>query len=62
MIIQALINGVLFGAVYAMIGIGFSLVWGVMGIVNLAHGSFIMIGAYISFTLFAAYNLDPFAS
>jgi branched-chain amino acid transport system permease protein len=62
MIIQALINGILFGAVYAMIGIGFSLVWGVMGIVNLAHGSFIMIGAYISFTLFAAYNLDPFAS
>ncbi|MDR1179661.1 MAG: branched-chain amino acid ABC transporter permease [Spirochaetales bacterium] len=62
MITQALINGILFGAVYAMVGIGFSLVWGVMGIVNLAHGSFIMIGAYISFTLFAAYNLDPFAS
>ncbi|MDR1315752.1 MAG: branched-chain amino acid ABC transporter permease [Spirochaetales bacterium] len=62
MIIQALINGILFGAVYAMVGIGFSLVWGVMGIVNLAHGSFIMIGAYISFTLFAAYNLDPFVS
>ncbi|MDR1932800.1 MAG: branched-chain amino acid ABC transporter permease [Spirochaetales bacterium] len=62
MIIQAAINGIFFGAVYAMIGIGFSLVWGVMGIVNLAHGSFIMIGAYISFTLFAAYGLDPFAS
>jgi branched-chain amino acid transport system permease protein len=62
MIIQAAINGILFGAVYAMIGIGFSLVWGVMGIVNLAHGSFIMVGAYISFTLFAAYGLDPFVS
>jgi branched-chain amino acid transport system permease protein len=62
MIIQATINGILFGAVYAMIGIGFSLVWGVMGIVNLAHGSFIMIGAYISFTLFAVCNLDPFLS
>ena len=62
MIFQALINGILFGAVYAMIGIGFSIVWGVMGIVNLAHGSFIMVGAYISFTLFAAYGLDPFLS
>ena len=62
MIIQAIINGILFGAVYAMIGIGFSLVWGVMRIVNLAHGSFIMVGAYISFTLFAVYGLDPFLS
>ncbi len=62
MIIQAVVNGVLFGAVYAMIGIGFSLVWGVMNIVNVAHGSFIMIGAYISFTLFAAFRLDPFLS
>jgi branched-chain amino acid transport system permease protein len=47
MIIQAIINGILFGAVYAMIGIGFSLVWGFMGIVNFAHGSFIMVGAYL---------------
>ncbi len=62
MIVQAIINGVLFGAVYAMIGIGFSLVWGVMNIVNIAHGSFIMIGAYVSFTLFAAYHIDPFLS
>jgi len=62
MLTQALINGVLFGAVYAMIGIGFSLVWGVMKIVNLAHGSFIMVGAYLSFTLFAVYGLDPFLS
>ena len=60
MLLQAIINGLLFGAVYAMIGIGFSLVWGVMNIINVAHGSFIMIGAYLSFTLFAAYNIDPF--
>jgi branched-chain amino acid transport system permease protein len=62
MIIQAIINGILFFFFYAMIGIGFSLVWGVMGIVNLAHGSFIMIGVYISYALFAAYGLDPFLS
>ncbi|MFQ3619358.1 MAG: branched-chain amino acid ABC transporter permease [Spirochaetales bacterium] len=62
MILQAIVNGILFGSVYAMIGIGFSLVWGVMNIVNLAHGSFIMIGAYLSFTLYAAYKIDPFLS
>lgn len=62
MILQAIINGVLFGSVYAMIGIGFSLVWGVLNIVNLSHGSFIMIGAYLSFTLFSVYRLDPFLS
>lgn len=62
MILQAIVNGILFGSVYAMIGIGFSLVWGVMNIVNLAHGSFIMIGAYLSFTLYAAYRIDPFLS
>jgi branched-chain amino acid transport system permease protein len=62
MLLQAIINGLLFGAVYATIGIGFSLVWGVMNIINVAHGSFIMIGAYLSYTLYAAYGLDPFLS
>ncbi len=62
MLLQAVVNGILFGSVYATIGIGFSLVWGVMNIINVAHGSFIMIGAYLSYTLFAAYGLDPFLS
>ena len=62
MLTQAVINGLLFGAVYATIGIGFSLVWGVMNIINVAHGSFIMIGAYLSYTLYAALGLDPFLS
>jgi branched-chain amino acid transport system permease protein len=62
MLAQAVINGILFGSVYATIGIGFSLVWGVMNIINVAHGSFIMIGAYLSYTLFAVAGLDPFLS
>jgi len=60
MLLQAIVNGILFGSVYATIGIGFSLVWGVMNIINVAHGSFIMIGAYLSYTLYAAWGLDPF--
>jgi branched-chain amino acid transport system permease protein len=60
MLLQGIINGILFGAVYVCIGIGFSLVWGVMNIINLAHGSFIMLGAYITYTLFAYTGIDPF--
>jgi branched-chain amino acid transport system permease protein len=62
MLLQAVINGLLFGAVYATIGIGFSLVWGVMNIINVAHGSFIMVGAYLSYTLYAVAGIDPFLS
>ena len=60
MIFQAILNGILFGAVYVCIGMGFSLVWGVMNIINLAHGSFIMLGAYITYTLFTYLKIDPF--
>ncbi|HVP80418.1 MAG TPA: branched-chain amino acid ABC transporter permease [Thermodesulfobacteriota bacterium] len=60
MILQAILNGILFGAVYVCIGMGFSLVWGVMNIINLAHGSFIMLGAYITYTLFTYLKIDPF--
>ena len=60
MLLQALINGIRFGAVYVCIGIGFSLVWGVMNIINLAHGSFIMLGAYVTYSLFAYAKVDPF--
>lgn len=62
MLLQAIINGLFFGAIYATMGIGFSLVWGVMKIVNVAHGSFIMIGAYLAYELFRLYNIDPFLS
>jgi branched-chain amino acid transport system permease protein len=60
MLFQAILNGILFGAVYVCIGMGFSLVWGVMNIINLAHGSFIMLGAYITYTLFTYLKIDPF--
>jgi branched-chain amino acid transport system permease protein len=60
MFFQAMINGILFGAVYVCIGMGFSLVWGVMNIINLAHGSFIMLGAYVTYTLFTYAKIDPF--
>ena len=45
-----------------MVALGFSLVWGIMNIINLAHGAFIMMGAYTSYVLFSTWHLDPFLS
>ncbi len=62
MIMQIIINGLLIGGLYATVGIGFSLVWGVMRVINLTHGGMIMLGAYISYTLFEYAKIDPFLS
>jgi branched-chain amino acid transport system permease protein len=51
---------VLLGALYACVGMSFSLIWGVMNIINLAHGSMIMLGAYVAFLLYSTVGLDPF--
>src|SRR5665213_343872 len=60
--IQTIINGILLGGIYACIGVAFSLLYGVMNLLNLAHGSLIMIGGYISFFAFQKLGLDPFLS
>lgn len=62
MSLQIIANGLLLGALYALIGIGFSLVWGVMNIINIAHGAFMMLGAYTAYWLFQLWGLDPFLS
>jgi branched-chain amino acid transport system permease protein len=60
--LQDLVNGILAGGIFAVVAVGFSLVYGVMNIVNLAHGAFVMIGAYTAYVLFATWQVDPFAS
>jgi branched-chain amino acid transport system permease protein len=60
--LQDLVNGILAGGILAVVAFGFSLVWGIMNIINLAHGAFIMLGAYITYQLFTSLGLDPFAS
>ena len=59
---QQVILGLLLGGVYVAVALGFSLVWGILNIVNLAHGAFVIIGAYLTWTLFAHLHLDPFLS
>ena len=57
--LQATVNGLLQGGLLALVAVGFSLVWGVMNIVNLAHGAFVLIGAYITWKLQTGPGLDP---
>jgi branched-chain amino acid transport system permease protein len=57
--LQATVNGLLQGGLLALVAVGFSLVWGVMNIVNLAHGAFVVIGAYIGWKLQTAAGIDP---
>ncbi len=60
--VQTLINSILLGGIYACVAIGFSLVWGVMNILNVLHGTFLMLGGYVTFWLFHLYGIDPFIS
>ena len=57
---QATIYGLLQGGLLALIAAGFSLVWGVMNVVNLSHGAFVLVGAYLAWELSKA-GVDPFA-
>ena len=57
---QIVANGVLLGGLYAVMAFGLALVWGVLNIVNLAHGAFIMLGAYLSWYLYTDAGIDPF--
>lgn len=57
--VQILANGIVLGCLYALIASGFSLVWGVLNVINLVHGSIIVLGAYFAFGLYEAYGLAP---
>jgi branched-chain amino acid transport system permease protein len=59
MLVYALVAGVLFGLYFSLVGIGLNLVFGVMRIVNLAHGDIIMLGAFIAFGVVAMAGIDP---
>jgi branched-chain amino acid transport system permease protein len=60
--LQVLINGILLGGLYGIMAIGMSLIWGVMNIVNIAHGPLIMLGAYVTYWTFTLWGWDPFLS
>ena len=55
MLVYSLLAGMLFGLYFSLIGLGLNLVFGVMRIVNLAHGDFLMLGAFLAFWLFTLF-------
>ncbi len=59
---QALINGIALGGMYSILVLGFSIIWGVMGVINFAHGEFVMIGAYLAWVAAEFWSVDPFVS
>ncbi|MDB4895854.1 MAG: ABC-type transporter, integral rane subunit [Firmicutes bacterium] len=59
---QILVNGLLIGGVYALSAIGLTLVFGVMRVINFAHGEFLMLGGYASYYLFTLWGIDPILS
>ncbi len=59
---QQIVNGVLIGCMYALIAIGLTMIWGVMNIINFAHGEFLMLGMFAAFWLYTLYGMDPLFS
>jgi branched-chain amino acid transport system permease protein len=61
-LLQAIVSGLLNGGVYALIGVGLNLIFGVMKIINFAHGSLLMLGMYSTYWLFTFFKIDPYLS
>jgi branched-chain amino acid transport system permease protein len=62
MVGQVVISGLLAGSIYAMVALGLGLIFGVMRVLNVAHGPLMMLGAYTTFWLFQRFGLNPYLS
>ncbi len=60
--VQSLVSGVLTGSLYAMIGVGLTVIFGVMRIINLAHGEMVMLGMFGAYWSWTLWKVDPFVS
>src|SRR6266581_8007721 len=59
---QLVVSTILLGGIYALIAVGLTLIFGVMRVVNFAHGEFLMLGMYLAFWAFALLRLDPYVT
>jgi branched-chain amino acid transport system permease protein len=60
--LQMVVNGLFTGGIYAMVAVGLTLIYGVMLILNFAHGEFLMLGMYIAFWAFTLFKIDPYVA
>ncbi len=60
--LQLVIQGVLLGGIYGLIAVGLSLIFGVMGVINFAHGQMMVLGMYISYWILVLFGVDPYLS
>jgi len=60
--LQIAANGLVLGGLYACIAVGFSLVWGVLNVINILHGTFIVLGSYVAYFAYAQAGIHPFLS
>jgi branched-chain amino acid transport system permease protein len=60
--LQIVVSGIMVGALYGLAALGLSLVFGVLKILNVAHGELLMLGGYFAFWAFSLYGIDPFAA
>ncbi len=60
--LQTLFDGMMIGGIYAIIALGLTIIFGVMKVINMSHGDFVMIGMFVAYFLFKAIGLDPFLS
>ncbi len=61
-LLQMLVSGLLMGLIFALIAVGLTLIWGVMDILNFAHGEFLMLAMFFSFWMFTLWGIDPLFS
>jgi branched-chain amino acid transport system permease protein len=61
-IIQSIVSGLLMGGIFALFGVGFSLTWGIMKVINIAHAAFGILAAYIAYWGLTLYGIDPLLS
>lgn len=62
LILQSVVSGVLVGGMYGLVALGLALAFGVLKVLNVAHGELLMLGGYVSFFAFTVWDLDPFVS
>lgn len=59
-LVQAIVSGLLLGGVYALLSVGLNLIFGVVRVINFAHGDLMMLGMYLTFFLYSYFRIDPY--